>query len=142
SRSAVDIEPVSTGSLLKEIYFDDNLFGKHGNNFFANHPYGDANPVIDGVYFRRNVLRGTPLRIDSVVAHVERINAKDPASFRRHNYQFIGNRSDTTYARGGCPSGSWTMRLWGIDGVVVQGNVQPLGEDRCMSMVDAAKVRN
>ena len=32
------------------------------------------------------------------------------------------------------------MRLWGIDGIVIQDNVQPVGKDRCMALFDAAKV--
>ncbi len=142
SRSAVDIEPVSSSSLLKQIVFDDNVFGKHGNNFFANHPYGDANPVITGIYFRRNQLTGSPLRISSVVAHFDGINATDPATFRRHNYQFIGNHSDTANATGGCPDGNYAIRLFGIDGVVLQDNTQPFPENRCMHLLDAAKLRN
>ncbi len=142
SRSAVDIEPVSNGSILKRIYFDDNHFGKHANNFFANHPYGDADPIIDGIYFRRNRLTGSPLRVDSVVAHVERINAKDPSTFRRRNYQFIGNHSTAKNATGGCPDGMWSMRLWGINGLIIKDNVQPFPEGRCMHLVEAAKVRN
>jgi hypothetical protein len=142
SRSAVDIEPVSNASILKEIAFDDNHFGEHGNNFFANHPYGHSDPVIEGIYFRRNELTGSPLRIDSVVANVEGINANDPSTFRRHNYQFIGNHSDTANATGGCPDGMWSIRLWGIDGVVVQDNTQQFPAKRCMHLVEAAKLRN
>jgi len=142
SRSAVDIEPLSTGAILREIYFDNNVFGTHGNNLFANHPYGHADPVIDGIYFRWNELIGTTLRVDSVVAHLERINAKDPATFRRHNYQFIGNHSDALNATGGCPDGMWSMRLWGIDGVVVKDNTQPFPKRRCMHLLEEAKVRD
>ena len=142
SRSAVDIEPVSNSSILREIAFDNNHFGKHGNNFFANHPYGDHDPIIDGIYFRYNELTGSPLRVDSVVANVEGINAKDPSTFRRRNYQFIGNHSTAKNATGGCPDGMWSMRFWGIDGLIVKDNTQPFPEGRCMHLVEAAKVRN
>ncbi len=118
------------------------MFGKHGNNFFANHPYGNANPVITGIYFRRNQLTGSPLRISSVVAYLDGINATDPATFRRHNYQFIGNHSDTANATGSCPDGNYAIRLFGIDGVVLQDNTQPFPENRCMHLLDAAKLRN
>jgi hypothetical protein len=142
SRSAVDIEPDGNGALLKEISFDDNVFGKHGNNLFSNHPYGDGDPVIDGIYFRRNQLTGTPLSVSSVVANFSAINSSDPSTFRRHNYQFIDNHSDTPNSTGGCPDGQWSMRLFGIDGVIVQGNTQPFPDDRCMHLLDAAKLRN
>jgi hypothetical protein len=143
SRSAVDIEPTSSGALLREIYFDHNVFGPHGNNLFADHSYGKADPVVDGIYFRYNELDGTGLQVDSVVPDLSKITARDAATYNRHNYQFIGNRSDTQIAKGGCPGTThtdWAMRLWGIDGIVIQDNVQPVGKDRCMALFDAAKV--
>jgi len=142
SRSLVDIEPVSTNAVLKEIYFEHNTFGPHSLNLFANHSYGDANPVIDGIYFRYNDLVGAPLQVDSVIPNVSQIDANNPATFRRHNYQFVGNHSDTMMATGTCPGPNRAMRFYGIDGLLVQDNVAPLGPNRCMALVDAAKLRN
>jgi hypothetical protein len=142
SRSAIDIEPVSGSWLFKGLYVEHNTFGPHGNNLFANHFYGTANPVIDGVYFRYNTMRGTPLAFDSVVPNMSSINAYDPSTFRRHNYQIVGNHSDTYSASGACPGPNDAMRFWGIDGLIVQDNVQPVGPRRCIAFVEAAKLRN
>jgi hypothetical protein len=128
--------------LLRDIYFEHNTFGPHGNNLFANHPYGTADPVIDGVYFRYNNLKGTPLGVDSVVPNVEGINAANQSTFRRHNYQFIGNVSDTVDSTGDCNVPHWAMRFWGIDGLVIANNVQPVAAGRCMTLLDAAKLRS
>ncbi len=35
SRSAIDIEPVSSRGRVQNIYIDHNTFGPHGNNLFA-----------------------------------------------------------------------------------------------------------
>ena len=34
------------------------------------------------------------------------------------------------------------MRLWGIEGVVIRDNTQPVGQNRCMHLLEEAKVRN
>ena len=101
SRSAIDIEPVSSGATLVDIHFEHNTFGPHGLNLLANHNYGHANPVIDGVYFRDNTLTGTPLQIDSV-ADITNINSHDPSTFRRHHYEIVNNVSDTGIGNGSC----------------------------------------
>lgn len=143
SRSAIDIEPDgSRGGVIGDIYIEHNTFGPHGNNTFANHSYGTANPTINNIYFLYNTLKGTPLLVDSVVPNVTAINANDPATFRRHNYQFIGNVSNTEIASGGCPGTYQAMRFWGIDGLVIQNNTAPVGPNRCMTLIDAAKIAN
>ncbi|HEY5078167.1 MAG TPA: hypothetical protein VIJ48_11725, partial [Acidimicrobiia bacterium] len=142
SRSAVDIEPDSSGATLNDIHFEHNTFGPHGNNLFANHNYGNANPVIDGVYIRDNTLIGTPLAIDSV-ADITSVNAHDPATFRRHHYEIVNNVSDTGLGNGSCADpGHEVIRLWGIDGVVIDHNVQPVQAGRCMTLVTFARDAN
>jgi len=142
SRSAVDIEPDSSGATLNDIHFEHNTFGPHGLNLFANHNYGNANPVIDGIYIRDNTLTGTPLQIDSV-ADITNVNAHDPSTFRRHHYQIVDNVSDTGLGNGSCADPSHeVIRLWGIDGVVIDHNVQPVQAGRCMTLVTFARVAN
>ncbi len=142
SRSAIDIEPVSNRALLQNITFQNNTFGPHSLHLFANHAYDSANPTINGFYFRNNNLVGSPLDVDSVAPDLSAINANDPATFHRHNYQFVGNTSDTMMATGTCPGPNDAMRFYGIDGLVVVNNVAPVGPIRCMTLVDAAKVHN
>jgi hypothetical protein len=142
SRSAVDIEPDSSGATLDDIHFVHNTFGPHGLNLFANHNYGNANPVIDGIYIRDNTLTGTPLQIDSV-ADITNINSHDPATFRRHHYEIVNNVSDTGLGNGSCADPSHeVIRLWGIDGVVIDHNVQPVQAGRCMMLATFARDAN
>jgi hypothetical protein len=142
SRSAIDIEPVSSGATLVDIHVEHNTFGPHGLNLFANHNYGHANPVIDGVYFRDNTLTGTPLLVDSV-ADITNINARDPATFRRHHYVFVNNVSDTGIGDSSCADpGHEVLRLWGIDGIVIDHNVAPVQANRCMMLATFARVAN
>jgi hypothetical protein len=142
SRSAVDIEPVSSGATLRDIHVVHNTFGPHGLNLFANRGYGHADPVIDGVSFRDNTLTGTPLQVYSV-ANISDINAHDPTTFRRHHYEFVNNVSDTGLGNSSCTNaGHEVMRLWGIDGIVIDHNIQPVQAGRCMTLIDAARVAN
>jgi hypothetical protein len=142
SRSAVDIEPVSSNSLLQEIHIEHNTFGPHSLNLFANHWYGHANPVISGFYFNYNKLVGTGLGVDSIAPDLSNINENDPSTFHRHNYQFVGNVADTVVATGSCPGPNEAMRLYGIDGLLVRDNVAPVASGRCMTLVDIALVHN
>lgn len=142
SRSAVDIEPNTSGAKLNDIHFEHNTFGPHGNNLLGNHNYGNADPVIDGVYFRNNTLTGTPLRVDSV-ADISNINANDPSTFRRHHYEFVNNVSDTGLGTGSCTDpGHEVLRFWGIDGIVIDNNVQPVQAGLCMSLATFARTAN
>ena len=142
SRSAVDIEPNSSGAKLNDIHFEHNTFGPHGNNLFANHNYESANPVIDGIYFRDNTLTGTPLTVDSI-ADITNIKADDPSTFRRHHYEFVNNVSDTGLGNSSCTNpGHEVLRLWGIDGIVIDHNVQPVQAGQCMMLATFAKTAN
>ena len=142
SRSAVDIEPNSSGATLDDIHFEHNTFGPHGNNLFANHNYGNANPVIDGIYFRDNTLTGTPLGVDSI-ADITNIKANDPSTFRRHHYEFVNNVSDTGLGNSSCTDpGHEVLRLWGIDGIVIDHNVQPVQAGQCMMLATFARDAN
>jgi hypothetical protein len=142
SRSAIDIEPVSSGASLVDIHIEHNTFGPHGLNLLANHNYGHANPVIDGVYFRNNTLTGTPLQIDSV-ADITNINAHDPSTFRRHHYEIVNNVSDTGIGNSSCDDpGHEVLKLWGIDGIVIDHNVQPVQPGRCMMLATFARDAN
>jgi hypothetical protein len=142
SRSAIDIEPVSSSATLVDIHVEHNTFGPHGLNLFANHNYGNANPVIDGIYIRNNTLIGTPLAIDSV-ADITGVNANDPATFRRHHYEILNNVSDTGLGNGSCADPSHeVIRLWGIEGIVIDHNVQPVQAGRCMTLATFARDAN
>jgi hypothetical protein len=142
SRSAIDIEPVSSGATLVDIHVEHNTFGPHGLNLLANHNYGHANPVIDGVYLRDNSLSGTPLLVDSV-ADITNINAHDPSTFRRHHYEIVNNVSDTGIGDSSCTDpGHEVLRLWGIDGIVVDHNVAPVQAGRCMTLATFARDAN
>jgi hypothetical protein len=142
SRSAIDIEPVSSGATLVDIHVEHNTFGPHGLNLLANHNYGHANPVIDGVYLRDNTLTGTPLQVDSV-ADITNINAHDPSTFRRHHYEIVNNVSDTGIGDSSCTDpGHEVLRLWGIDGIVVDHNVAPVQAGRCMTLATFARTAN
>ena len=142
SRSAVDIEPNSSGAKLTDIHFEHNTFGKHGNNLFANHNYGNVDPVIDGIYFRDNTLIGTPLAVDSI-ADITNIKANDPSTFRRHHYEFVNNVSDTGLGNSSCSDpGHEVLRLWGIDGIVIDHNVQPVQAGQCMMLATFARTAN
>jgi hypothetical protein len=142
SRSAIDIEPDSSSATLGDIHVEHNTFGPHGNNLLANHNYRTANPVIDGVYFRDNTLTGTALQVDSV-ADITNINAHDPSTFRRHHYEIVNNVSDRGIGDSSCTDpGHEVLRLWGIDGIVVDHNVAPVQPGRCMTLATFAKVAN
>jgi hypothetical protein len=115
-RSSIDIEPLSTGAVIRDIYIEGNTFGAARLNWFSNHPYGDANPVIENIYVRGNKLDGKPFQVS--IAPAVHPNPNDPSTYRRRNYQFIDNTSNLA---GGNPYGA-LMGIAGVDGVVIRGN--------------------
>lgn len=140
-RTVVDIEPLSSRAVIKNFYFDDNYVGDHRLNFFSNRNYGDADPVIENVYFRNNTHAASRFSIDSV-AYTATIKPDDPSTFKRRNYQFINNRSTGSNASGSCSDPGSYMKLWGIDGVVIKNTNSRVNSGRCMTLVNGNKLRN
>jgi hypothetical protein len=143
SRSLVDIEPVSSRAQLNGIYFDNNVFGPRGMNFFSNRTYGDADPVIQNVFFRNNEVIDGGIGVWIAPADTSAIRQNDPSTFRRHNYQFINNTvsGNIPYA-GDCNKPMASFKVMGVDGLVISGNYQPQAPNRCQYIVETAKVRN
>ncbi|MGH8985345.1 MAG: right-handed parallel beta-helix repeat-containing protein [Acidimicrobiia bacterium] len=138
-RSHIDIEPLSTGAVIRDIFIDNNTFGAARLGWFSNHPYGNANPVIENVFVRGNTLAGKPFDVSIGMGTVSPPNPNDPATYRRRNYQFIDNTSNQS---GGSPQGA-LMMIVGVDGVVVRGNktrVQP-GRVPRMALVEIKQSR-
>lgn len=147
NRSAIDIEPVTSAAELYEIYFDNNEWGDFHLGWFANHPYADANPIISGLYFRHNRIIGDGLGVDSIVGGVgdprlDNLNTADASSYRRHNYQFIDNTSNTALGSGNCSDPAAQFKIWGVDGILLQDNIQPTDFNRCSAIINSNKNRN
>jgi len=130
-RSAVDIEPVSRGSVIRNIVIQSNTFGPNPTLWFANH--GVA-ATITGIRFLNNTLERT-MAVD-IVTPDGRVN--------RSNYQFAGNVSRVAQNTGNCRrGGSMTMRIIGVWSLVVRSNTQPMQaqtHNSCQYLVDGARI--
>jgi hypothetical protein len=118
-RSSVDLEPVSTAAVIMDVTFQGNTFGRSRLNWFANWGW-DA--VIENIYFQANRLIGESFDVKVITSTSP--DPANPLTYRRRNFQFLDNTSDTA---NGNPDGS-LMRIMGVDGVVTRGNlvrVQP-----------------
>ena len=138
SRSAVDIEPTSTGAILNQIQFSFNTFGPNQLSWFANH---GANATITGVWFIANNLQRS-MGVDSVIPDGVTVDPANPATYKRSDYQFNANVSSVQGGTGNCPDGGDQIRLWGVRSVTISGNVTPVAPNRCQYLFHAVFVRN
>lgn len=113
SRSAVDIEPTSIHSKIRNITIAFNTFGPNPNYWFSNHGLGAR---ISSVYFLYNTLINRPMRVTSV----------DPNSaINRTDYRFVGNVSTTTQTPRNCQHGhGQIMRFVGVSSLIITSNTQ------------------
>lgn len=138
SRSAVDIEPTSTGAVLNQIEFSFNSFGPNTLSWFANH---GANATITSVWFIANNLDRT-MGVDSVIPEGVTVDPSNGTTYKRSDYEFIDNVSTVESATGNCPDGGDTIRLWGVRAIQISGNRQPMAANRCQYLLRAVYVRN
>jgi hypothetical protein len=141
SRGAVDIEPTSSGALIRNVTFNSNTFGPNHLMWFANH---GANATMTDIEFSDNTLHRT-MGIDSVVPDISTVNITNPASFKRSDYRFLRNTSDVTASTGNCPDTTHsdrTMRFWGVKDVVIDWNTQHFAASNCQYLVRAHVVLN
>ena len=132
-RSGVDIEPIKDDSVIRNIIFDHNTFGKTRFTWISNSGYNGANPDTSNVYFTNNTLVGQPMTIDSqapctpdassVSQTTVATCAKTPvttnaATYKKHNFQFINNTSDTADGN----NAGRSVIVSGVDGLVFKGN--------------------
>jgi hypothetical protein len=104
-RSTIDLEPNSRSWVVKNVFVLDNTVGKGRLLFVASHGQGPVNDVV----ISGNRLTGHPLTIDAMA----------PDGTRRSNWVVSDNVSDA-------PVHTRPMRFFGIDGLVVRGNTQPV----------------
>lgn len=134
-RSSIDIEPYSTGAVIKDVTIQGNTFGRARLNWFAN---GGVDAVVENVYLDKNRLVGKSFSVNIVTPKTP--DPGNPADYRRRNFQFLDNTSDT---EDGNPYGS-VVGIMGIDGVVIRGaavRVQP-GRNPPMGLVEFKSSRN
>lgn len=133
TRSHIDIEPNYTSDVIRDVYVDRNTFnGPKGTAWLSN-----ANDSItEDVYFRWNRLVG--LHFNTQILTTPLPNPNDPSTYRRRNYQFIGNTSDTP---GGNPLGM-LARVQGVDGIRFEGNSVVAKPLRDMALVGTTNSRN
>jgi hypothetical protein len=133
TRSHVDIEPNYVTDVIRDVFIDRNTFnGPKGTAWFSN-----ANDSItERVSFRWNRLVG--IHLNAQILNSPLPDPTNPASFRRRDYAFIGNTSDTPGAN---PLGM-LLRVQGIDGVLIQGNSVVAKPLRDIALIDAKSSRD
>lgn len=121
SRSIVDLEPNTETGGARGVTFTSNTFGLCRHLFLAA---GGGGPNVGEVEFSNNRLVGMTLKVV--------VEAADGS--RRGPFRFFDNTSDT-------PHGALVpmMRFVRVDGIVVQGNVQPMVVGREMTAVHAVE---
>ncbi|MEO8698362.1 MAG: hypothetical protein ABI658_33020, partial [Acidimicrobiales bacterium] len=112
--STFDIEPNGPEWGARRVTISDNDVGTGRHNFVASH--GRGAPVEDIVVIN-NRLRGKTMNVD----------LKAPESWRRSNFSFIDNVTDTAYSAPGA-----AIKIEGFDGVTIRGNVVRLDPRRNM----------
>jgi hypothetical protein len=131
-RSAIDIEPVSRGSIIRNITIQRNTWGPNPTLWFANH---GVEAKITGVHFLYNTLERT-MTVDIVTPN---------GQVNRSDYQFIGNVSRVAQSKGNCErGGSMTMRIIGVSSLVVRSNTQRMqthAGNTCQYFVDGTRIR-
>ena len=104
-RATIDLEPDTPRDGAQNVFVLDNRIGPGWLRFVAAH----GNGPVDQVVIAYNRLRGRDLAIDIA----------PPAGARRSGFYIVGNVSDRL-------STGEPLRLTRLDGVVVQGNTQPI----------------
>ncbi len=113
-----DIESNNPTEGATNIRFVDNTAGRWGNIFLAAN--GAAGSVVDGVTVSGNTVTGATLQTDVTLA-------------RRQNIVFVDNTS-TVPARGPI------LRFAHVDGLTIDGNVQPLTSGALAAITDSTAV--
>ncbi len=115
-RSTIDLEPNARGWPVSKVFILHNTVGKGRLLFVASHGQGP----VDDIVISGNVLKGHALTIDAL----------PPEGERRSNWVVTNNVSDQ-------PVNSRPMRFFGIDGLVVKNNTQPVaGGDPGLVLTD------
>lgn len=115
ARSMFDLEPNLDSEELRNVHIENNtVIGGGGNGGFFS-CYG-ANAIFDGVYFKNNTIKGAQFTINCMPPKMP--NPNDPATYRRRNFQFVNNTSDTA---GSTPFGAHA-RIRGVDGLLFENN--------------------
>jgi hypothetical protein len=115
-RSTIDLEPNARGWPVSKVFILHNTVGKGRLLFVASHGQGP----VDDIVISGNVLEGHALTIDAL----------PPEGERRSNWVVTNNVSDQ-------PVNSRPMRFFGIDGLVVKNNTQPVaGGDPGLVLTD------
>ncbi len=119
-RATVDLEPAG-GLVVENVHIIDNEVGP-GRLLFV--PAAGGGP-INRIVIARNRLHGRPLTID----------VKTPEGQRRRHFWVVDNTTDAIHHEG-------PLRFTRVDGVVVRGNRQPVGEGAALvSTTDSCDVR-
>jgi hypothetical protein len=119
-RATVDLEPAG-GLVVENVHIIDNEVGP-GRLLFV--PAAGGGP-IDRVVIARNRLHGRPLTID----------VKTPEGQRRRHFWVVDNTTDAIHHEG-------PVNFTRVDGVVVRGNRQPVGEGAALvTTTDSCDVR-
>ncbi|HEV2068500.1 MAG TPA: right-handed parallel beta-helix repeat-containing protein [Acidimicrobiales bacterium] len=121
-RSLFDLEPSIANREVHRVRIANNQVGRANGAFIAALGRGRVNDVT----VRDNKLTGV-----SMSAHVRAGRDPDGVRTRRANWVIIDNVSDK-------PSGSpqAMMRFWGVDGVTVSGNSQPIATTQSRKAVE------
>lgn len=140
-RTVIDIEPLSSKAVIRNIYFDDNYIGNHGLNFFSNRNYGKASPVIENVYFRNNLHDANRFAVDTI-GDGTGVDMNNPATFKHRNFQFINNRTTGVDGTRNCQNPGSYWKIWGVAGLIIKGNSGRVPANRCMHVVDVSRSRD
>jgi hypothetical protein len=116
-RSIIDIEPNSADGRAINVVFRGNSFGPCRHFLLTA---GGRGQNVRDIELSNNIAVGMQLKI----------LIRSPEGLRRGPVRIIGNESDTILK-------SYSMRFVGIDGIVVQGNVQPMLKSRTVTAVKA-----
>ncbi len=113
-RSMFDLEPATSAVSVEDVVITNNVVGTHRLNFLAA---GGGGAVHD-ILVANNDLRGDPMNT----------MIKNPFPHSRHNWSFVGNRSDTGFGSG--LIGIVVAR--GVEGLQFRDNVHPVNVGRNM----------
>ncbi len=131
SRAYLDLEPGGDGRDIFDVTYQDNIIIGAGL-FFVSSAGGS---FVNNILIARNVLQAHAMTIY--------VNNESVPRKRRANWTVIDNTSNFAFGKGpdqNLPSGppdpgGWTMLFWGVDGVTVLRNEQPMQVGRDMYLV-------